>query len=475
MKRKFQIPQNFYMGASASAWQTEGWAGKGEGRDSWADAFYKAVPSRWHNGIGTIVATDFYNRYREDIGLMKTLGLTAHRTSIQWPRFMLDPIKGIVDEEAVKFYEDVIDAQIEAGVEPMICLEHWEIPDVLVKEIGGWTNHETVGYYHLYVQEVLKRFSSKVKTWFTFNEPAVPNYLGYGAGLWYPFKADTKAVYQANYHKILATAQTVEFVKSNYPDCKVGIILNLSPAYPRTQEPEDLRAAHMAELLNDGFYLEPLIHGRFDPECIETLKKHKVMFTYSDEELETIRQNTLHILGVNYYQPNRVRSPQRAWHPETSFEPQYYYENWAMPGVKMNPSRGWEIYGKGLYDISMNIKNHYRNIPWIICENGMGVENEEKFKRADGEIQDDYRIDYVSDHLRWLFKGVEEGSACFGYLMWAFTDNVSPMNSFKNRYGYIEIDLADNRNRRIKKSGHWITETLKNGYFEYDGFEPEYK
>jgi beta-glucosidase len=123
----------------------------------------------------------------------------------------------------------------------------------------------------------------------------------------------------------------------------------------------------------------------------------------------------------------------------------------------------------------MRIKNEYGDIEWLVTENGMGVENEGNFKNEDGVIQDDYRIEFISEHLRWLLKAIEEGSNCKGYMLWAFTDNVSPQNAFKNRYGLIEIDLDDNRNRRIKKSGYWYKEVLKNRYFDYKDFTPEYK
>lgn len=121
----------------------------------------------------------------------------------------------------------------------------------------------------------------------------------------------------------------------------------------------------------------------------------------------------------------------------------------------MNFSRGWEIDPAIVYDMAMRIKNEYGNIEWILSENGMGIENEAEFKDEEGQIQDDYRIDFISRHLFHLLRAIEDGANCRGYMLWAFTDNVSPMNAFKNRYGLVEIDLEDNRNRRVKKSGQW--------------------
>lgn len=143
--------------------------------------------------------------------------------------------------------------------------------------------------------------------------------------------------------------------------------------------------------------------------------------------------------------------------------PSYYYDPYVMPGRKMNPYRGWEIYPRGIYDIAINIKENYGNIEWMITENGMGVENEERF-RVDGQIQDDYRIEFYKDHLTWLAKGIEAGSNCVGYHVWTFIDCWSWLNAYKNRYGLIELDL-ETQERRIKKSGYWFNELNKNHGF----------
>lgn len=143
--------------------------------------------------------------------------------------------------------------------------------------------------------------------------------------------------------------------------------------------------------------------------------------------------------------------------------PEYYYDNYEMPGKKMNPYRGWEIYEKGIYDIAINIRDNYGNIEWMITENGMGVEGEERFK-VDGEIQDDYRIEFYKDHLTWLHKAISEGANCVGYHVWTFIDNWSWLNAYKNRYGLVSLDL-DTQKRTIKKSGKWFKQLSENKGF----------
>ncbi|TDT61284.1 glycoside hydrolase family 1 protein [Fonticella tunisiensis] len=477
-KRTFNIPKNFKIGTSASAWQTEGWKGKLENQISWADAFYKAVPERWYEGYGTAVATDFYSRYKEDIAIMKELGLQSYRTSIDWSRFITNYETAEVSEDALRFYNDVINELIDKGIQPIICLEHWELPDYLIKNYGGWGSKKVIEFYLKYVEKVFEAFSDRVKIWYTFNEPIVVPMLGISEAMWYPFKSDYKEFMQWNYNKVLATAKAVKlFREKGYHNDggKIGIIINASPTYPRSDNEADKAAAEMAELLTDRIYMDPCILGTFPGKLIETLKKHNCLFDYTADELALIKNNTIDILGINYYAPRRVKARTSKWNEEIPFSAEYYFENWSMPGAKMNVSRGWEIYARGLYDLAMTIKYRYNNIEWMVMENGMGVMGEEAHKDANGVIQDDYRIDYVADHLRWLFKAVEEGANCVAYHMWNFTDNVSPMNAFRNRYGFVEIDLKDNRNRRIKKSGHWIKEVIKNGKFEYDDFQYDYK
>ncbi|VBB06991.1 Hypothetical protein LUCI_2235 [Lucifera butyrica] len=476
---KYYLPKNFMLGASAAAWQTEGWTGKKPGQDSLLDAAYKYSPERWHEGYGPAVATDFYNRYKEDCALMKALGIKAYRTSIDWSRFIQNYETGEVNEEAAQFYSKVVDELIKNGVEPIICLEHWELPNYLYEKYGGWNSKQVVECYVKYAAAAFKLLGDRVRYWFTFNEPIVFPLLGIMEGVWYPYKADTREAMQWNYHKVLATAKAVKlYHEQDYgykQGGKIGIILNSAVVYPRSQSADDLQAAKMCDLFENRIYADPCINGEFPAEYFALLEQHGCMIDVEAAELAIIKANPVDVLGFNYYTPKRVKARTAAWNPAVKFNPRYYYDDYELQGRKMNPSRGWEIYAKGLYDYAMVLKNEYNNIPWIVTENGMGVAEENRYKDTAGVIQDDYRINYVADHLRWLWKAVEEGSNCFGHLMWNFTDNVSPYNAFKNRYGYVEIELENNRNRRIKKSGYWFQKMVSDGCFDFDSFASEYK
>lgn len=454
--KKMTIPQDFILGAAASAWQTEGWSGKKAGQDSWIDLWYKNDRHVWHNGYGPAVATDFINRFREDVALMKAAGLTHYRTSINWSRFLTDYENATVDEEYAAWYDALFDEMHRQGIEPMICLEHYELPGVLLQTYGGWSSKHVVELFTRYAEKVFERYHHKVSRWFTFNEPIVVQTRVYLDALRWPYEQNTGTWMQWNHHKVLATAKVVKLFRDKGYRGTVGCILNPEVTYPRSRAPHDVRAAEMYDLFYNRVFLDPLVHGRYPQALFSLLEQHQVQWDYTADELALIADNTVDELGINLYYPHRVKAPSRAWHPETPFHPAYYYEPFELPGRRMNASRGWEIYPRIIYDMAMRIKQDYRNIDWFVAESGMGVENEAQFRNSDGIIEDTYRIDFISEHLYYTLLAREEGANCHGYMLWAFTDNVSPMNAFKNRYGLIEIDLNDNRARRAKKSAAWF-------------------
>lgn len=456
-----RFPDNFYFGSATSATQCEGAYNKdGKGLNIW-DLWSDKEPNRFFNGVLSYDTSTFYDNYKDDIKLLKDIGHNSFRTSISWSR-LFPKGYGEINKKAVEFYRNVFEELKKNDMEPFVNLYHFDMPASL-QEIGGWENYNVTEYYKEYAKTCFELFGDIVKRWFTFNEPIVHVECGYLNCYHYPCKVDPKAAVQVAYHTALASAKAIrEYHKLNQSG-KIGIVLNLTPAYPRSDNPADVKAARIAELFANKSFLDPSVKGEYDSELIDMIKEHNIMPKYTDEDLNIIKENTVDFLGVNYYQPIRVCARRSMPNPEAPFMPDYYYDNFEMPGRKMNPYRGWEIYPKGIYDIAINIKNNYGNIEWMITENGMGVENEERFK-INGRIEDDYRIDFYKDHLTWLHKGIEEGSNCIGYHVWTGIDNWSWLNAYKNRYGLVELDLKTQK-RTVKKSGEWFKELSKNKGF----------
>ena len=451
---RYQFPEGFFWGAAASGPQTEGISNKPH-RSIW-DSWFAEQPERFYQQIGPQTVCDTYHQYPQDVALMKRTGFNSFRTSIQWSRLIDDFETGAPNPDAVRFYHAYLDEMIENGIEPMICLEHYELPGYLLEQYGGWASKKVVELFVQYAEKVFARYHHKVTRWFTFNEPIVVQTRVYLDALRWPYEQNTGTWMQWNHHKVLATAKVVRLFREKGYRGTVGCILNPEVTYPRSKAPHDVRAAERYDLFYNRVFLDPLVHGLYPPELLAVLEQHGVSWDYNAEELAIIRDNTVDELGINLYYPHRVKAPSRAWHPQTPFHPAYYYEPFELPGRRMNHSRGWEIYPQIVFDMAMRIKQDYRNIPWFVAESGMGVENEGQFRNGEGTIADDYRIRFISEHLWQTLRAREAGANCHGYMLWAFTDNVSPMNAFKNRYGLIEIDLQNNLARRPKASASWF-------------------
>lgn len=459
---KEKIPNGFLIGTSSSAWQIEGNDGKKPEQKSWADLFYETNPALWYNQMGPERASDFYNRYKEDIRTMASFGLNTFRFTIQWARFMEDPLTGTVSQGAVQYYQDVIDTILAHGMTPVISLEHWDIPAVLFQKYNGWEGRETLTLYEKYVEAAMEAFHKDVKMWFAFTEPNIPIDNGYMDGIWYPFRKDPKAAYQAHFHKILATAHAVKIAeKYRNEGCKMGVMVHMTPIYARSVESRDVQAAYYADLFQVRLYWDPYLRGEFPAELLHELKKHNLMFHYEEGDMECIRKNRIDMFGIDYYFPIRVKARESVFSGEV-FHPENYYEPYVMPGRKFNADRGWEIYEQAVVDIGLRIKQDYGNIPWFISENGIGIAGEDRYRNEDGFIEDDYRIEFIQEHLRNALRVHNMGSNCFGYLIWSFVDNVSALNAFKNRYGLLELDLKTYK-RIPKKSLLWLSNCIHNG------------
>lgn len=460
----YQFPAGFWWGSAASGPQTEGvFEGDGKGASIW-DYWYQQEPEKFFNGVGPEKTSQVYTRYQEDIQLMKETGHTTFRTSIQWSR-LFPQGKGEVNQKAVDFYNAYIDELIANGIEPFMNLYHFDMPMAL-QEKGGWLNRETVDAYVAFAQTCFTLFGDRVKKWFTHNEPIVPVEGGYLYQFHYPNEINMKHAVQVGFHETLASAKAIKVYHEMNLGGEIGIILNLTPSYPRDEnDPEDVKAAQIADAFFNRSFLEPAVKGTFPEELVTIVKELDMVPAMEADDLQTIRENTIDLLGINYYQPRRIMKKESPIDQAKSPMPDDYFDNYDMPNKKMNPYRGWEIYEKGIYDILTNTRENYGNIKCYISENGMGVEGEERFVNADGVIEDDYRIEFVSDHLKYVHQAIQEGTNCVGYHMWTCMDNWSWTNAYKNRYGFISVDLANDAKRTVKKSGRWFKEVSDNNGF----------
>lgn len=451
-----QFPENFWWGAATSGPQSEGRFDKKH--KNMFDYWYDIEPEAFYNYVGPDTASNFYNSYADDIAKMKEVGLNSLRTSIQWTRLIDDLETNTVNLQAVDYYNRVIDTFLENGIRPIFNLHHFDLPVELYHKYGGWESRHVVELFVGFAEKCFQYFGDRVKEWVVHNEPMVVVDGEYLYQFHYPKLLDGKKAVQVAYHLNLATAKTIRLYREKGFDKeggRIGTVLNLTPTYAASEEPEDQAAAHFAELWNNKMFLEPAVHGHFPEELVSVLEKDGVLWKTEAGDEELFAENTVDFLGVNFYHPNCVKRPDISPDSVGDWLPSRYYDNYEMPGRRMNIDKGWEIYPKALYDIAVNVRDNYRNIPWFVSENGMGVSREERFMGENGQIQDDYRINFIKEHLEWLHKGIQEGSNCFGYHLWTPIDCWSWTNAYRNCYGLISNDIHT-QVKTIKKSGYWL-------------------
>ncbi|AVN58928.1 glycoside hydrolase family 1 protein [Mesoplasma florum] len=447
-----KLPKEFLLGGSISGPQTEGWTNKKN--DNIFDYWYKNEPSDFFNSIGPDVTSNMFNTYKEDIKLFKKVGLKIFRTTVQWSRLFKNIETWEVDEENVEFYRDYFSELKKADIKVVLNLFHFDIP-YFWHQKGGWENKIFTDAFAKYAEICFNTFGDLIDSWATMNEPIVVSESFYAHDFWWPKLNNFKKGIQVSYNEILASAKAIKKFKTIFKDDskkEISIILNLTPAIPKDNEIENVYAAKMKDLFSNRFFLDASIKGEIPSLLIEKLTEMECMFEYTTEELDLIKNNTIDFLGVNYYAPCRVEAPKKE--NLNNKDMSRFFEQYFWPEAKMNIYRGWEIFPNSISDICKIIKDEYNNIKWFMSENGMGVQDEERFL-VDGVVHDDYRIDFIKEHLNFLSKGISEGANCFAYCIWAPIDCWSWANSYKNRYGLIRVDLKDQK-RTIKKSGEYF-------------------
>lgn len=456
-----KFPKGFMWGAAASGPQTEGNTNK-INKSIW-DIWFEKSPEKFYKEIGPNRVCDTYNRFREDVKLMKDINFNSFRTSIQWSRLIKNFYTGEIDKDAVRFYNEYIDEMIKNGIEPIINLYHFDMPAELQEELGGWESKKTVDLFILFAKKAFELFGDRVKYWTTFNEPIVPVEGGYLYNFHYPCKQDMKLAVQVAYNTILAHAKVVEEYRRQKHNGKIGVILNLTPTYTRDEREEDKKAAHIADLFFNRSFLDPMVKGEFPSELKEILATHNMLPESTEEEKNIILREKVDFLGVNYYVPRRVKAVEKT--PEKFIQPEYYFEYHIKENGRFNPYRdGNEIHPQAIYDIAKNIQNNYGNIPWYIAEIGIAMSLEAEKITEDGRIDDSFRTELMIEHFDELHKAIQEGANCFGIHQWTFIDNWSWLNSFKRRYGFYRLELETGE-RKIKEHAKWFKEVAKNnGY-----------
>ena len=453
-----KLPDDFFFGAALSGPQTEGmWQAYGKLENLW-DLWSNLDLGAFYNRVGSYSGNDMGARYAEDFQTLHDLGLSSCRTSLQWTRLM--DADGHLNREGADFYHRLLAAAREAGIEVFVNLYHFDMPAYLFRR-GGWESREVVEAYAAYARAAFTEFGQEVEHWFTFNEPIVEPEQRYEHGNWYPFHHDFAQARRVQYGISLAHSLAVgafrELQASGVvrADAKIGLINCFTPPYTREDPtPADLEAVRMTDGLGNRWWLDLVTKGSLPKDVLDTLAEHGVHLPVRAGDDAILAQGVVDWLGFNYYHPARVQAPE---HDVDEWGNPVFAQEYVWPDAVMNKSRGWEIYPKGIYDFAMTMTRDYPDLDWFVSENGIGIEEHHATRTADGRIDDlAYRVPFVADHLRWIARAIDEGARCRGYHYWGVIDCWSWNNAFKNRYGFVEVDLQDNYRRRLKASAEWL-------------------
>ncbi|MFD1746867.1 GH1 family beta-glucosidase [Rhizobium helianthi] len=431
-----RFPGDFLFGVATAAFQIEG-ATKADGRKASIWDAFSNMPGRVfgrHNGD---IACDHYNRLDEDLDLIADMGVSGYRFSIAWPRVIPDGV-GSVNERGLDFYDRLVDGCKARGIKTFATLYHWDLPLALMGE-GGWTARSTAYAFQHYAEVVMKRLGDRLDAVATFNEPWCSVWLSHLYGVHAPGERNMEAALHAMHFTNLAHGLAVQAIRSISPEVPVGLVLNAHCVLPGSESEEDRAAAERAFQFHNGAFFDPVFKGQYPEQFLEALGAQ--MPPVEEGDLSIISEK-LDWWGLNYYTPMRVLDdPAATEFPAT------------RPAPFVNPEKtdiGWEIFPSAMGDLVGDLYRRYDLPEMYITENGacynMGV--------VDGEVDDQPRLDYYSDHLSVAADLVAEGIPLRGYFAWSLMDNFEWAEGYRMRFGLVHVDY-ETQLRTIKKSGKW--------------------
>lgn len=442
LSTRAQFPAGFRWGVSTSALQIEGGTDADGRRPSIWDTF-AAEPDHIHDNDTPAFACDHYHRWKEDLDLVKALGVGAYRFSVSWPRVLPTGI-GAVNEAGLAFYDRLVDGLLERGIEPWLTLYHWDLPQPL-EDAGGWPRRDTALAFADFADVMSRRLGDRVKRWITHNEPWCSTVKGYYEGVFAPGKRDLAAAMQATHHVLLSHGLALPVLRANVPDAQCGIALSLHPIHTASGSEADRLAAIRHDGLRNRWFLDPL-HGRGYPEDV-LRELGDAAPAIADGDLESIAGRT-DFLGINYYfreivadDPQGAPMRSRVVEAETS----------DVTGF------GWEVYPEGLTELLLRVTRDYQPAPIAITENGATYPDE---VGADGKIHDEKRAVYIHRHIDALRAAMDGGVDLAGYFVWSLLDNFEWAEGYSKRFGLVHVDF-ETQKRIMKQSGRWLADFLK--------------
>lgn len=463
------FPPGFLWGVSTSAYQIEGALdADGRGRSIWET--FAERPGAIERGEDASVACDHYHRYREDLALIRDLGVGSYRFSIAWPR--IQPTgSGPVNRAGLAFYERLVDGLLEAGIRPFPTLYHWDLPQAL-EDKGGWAARDTAAHFADYTALVMQALGDRVAQWSLFNEPSIFTTRGYLLGRYAPGRQSLPDYLKAVHVVTMAHADGFRAAKAVRPDAKVGSVFAMAPCEPATDAPADRAATAYADAVFNHLSAGPLMTGRYPQPFLDSIPLKALAMLPGDTErmrvpLDFIGVNTYYRLVVSGGGDSRpdlpyflfdILSDQRTTGGHADFSrpdpTAVRIENAFGRSEGKRTAMGWEIWPRALHDVLLSITGLYGPIPIEVCESGCAFDES---PGDDGVVHDDARRAYHAAHIAAVADAMKAGANVMSYHVWSLYDNFEWASGYRPRFGIVHVDYVTQR-RTLKDSARWYRE-----------------
>jgi beta-glucosidase len=455
---RYEFPDGFIWGAATSAYQIEG-SPLADGAGASIQHRFAHTPGNSYRGETGDVAADHYHRYRQDVGLMREVGLQTYQFSFAWPRILPEGTRRL-NQAGLDFYDRLIEALLEAGVAPAPILHVWDYPAAL-QDRGGWANRDSAGWFAEYAQVIFERYGDRAETWFTICEPLVVSFVGYVDGAVAPRMHDLFAGTRAAHHVQLAHGLTVQAFRASGARGAIGTSTVVSDVVPASAGDADVAAADRLWSFMNGMFLDPVLQGRYPQDVIDRLGAAAP--PVEDGDMDVIAE-PIDFLGITYYM-GHVASALRNGGPEDGLgatDRLLEVRHEFVPGRRT--ALDWPVHPEGLYKVLVELRDRYGNPPIIITETGGAYDD---VITDDGRIEDVERTAFLREHLVEAHRAIQDGVDLRGFFAWAFLDTWEFWLGFRGRFGLVHIDYGT-LERTVKDSAYWYRDVMAT-----NGFEPE--
>lgn len=466
-----KFKEGFLWGSASATYQVEGVYDE-EGKDLNIGEKFLEVPGTTYKSTEEKIIVDHYKQFKEDVILMKEMGLKAYRVSISWSR-IYPKGRGKINEKGLEFYDKLIDELIANDIKPIITIYHWDLPQYLQDLYGGWESREIIDDFNNYCITLYKRYGEKVKYWITLNEQNVFMLLGYKIGTYPPRVKDEKRMLKANHIASLANAKAIVSFREYVTNGMIGPSFAFTPNYAYTCKPEDELARENAEDINCHWWLDIYCFGNYPTFALNFYEKQGVAPEIEDGDLEILEEGKPDFIGINYYRSETVEgniiNKISNFNEVNVSDKKGAYKEYGIQGsfkTIKNPNlerTNWdcEIDPTGLRIGIRRINSRYR-LPILVTENGLG--EFDKLEAGD-VINDDYRIDFIRNHILACKEAITDGVELLGYCTWSFTDLLSCVNGYQKRYGFVYVNRDENHVKDLKrikkKSFYWYKNVIR--------------